>query len=521
MIILDSKPIIRRLSANRFRFWSKFTRAMVTGILAVSAAGLAPAFAQSFGGRAATVAVAEAGEDVLAFFTDVQGRVAAGQSTSITASTNSIFEMVDLKLGDRIKAGTAVAVQDATDLKHRLALLREQDTEARLKLAQADQGIADDKILVGLLESQIQLLEGKAQRAETLASRNAITIDVVETSRNAVINARQQYAARRAALSNKGYQRQLAEASLSRIALEIEQTKRDIAATKIVAPTDGQIIFITPAQRGYSREGDVLVRTRGKDAYEVEAEIPLEYLRFVAMAKNIDALDYSGTAIRLKTRQFLPVQNVRTGTQSVRFVVAGDMPPSLLAENAPIILKIPTTSPAPVVTVPKDAVIPVSGGHVLFVAEDGVAVQKRIRLGNAAGDNFVVLSGINPGELVITRGNEGLVDGKKIKIGDPALRPKGPEGEKWTLNWTTRRGPASGDLLLGKEKSLFNDEEVEVVRAGNDINFIGKLVLPFGVLDLEFSGTIDGDNMAGGLVMRGLPGGREAEMEFTGTRDSK
>ena len=93
---------------------------------------------------------------------------------------------------------------------------------------------------------------------------------------------------------------------------------------------------------------------------------------------------------------------------------------------------------------PKDAVIPVSGGHVLFVAEEGVAVQRRIRLGGAAGDKFVVLDGVKAGEQVITRGNEeGLVDGKKIKMGDPGKRADGPKGEKWTLNWNARRGPAS------------------------------------------------------------------------------
>jgi hypothetical protein len=119
----------------------------------------------------------------------------------------------------------------------------------------------------------------------------------------------------------------------------------------------------------------------------------------------------------------------------------------------------------------------------VFVAEDGVAVQRRIRLGNAAGDKFVILDGVAPGELVITRGNEGLVDGKIIKIGDPALRPAGPKGEKWTLNWNTRRGPASGELLIGKD-----------------------------------NGTIDGDSMGGKLTIRGLPGGNAPVVDFTGTK---
>ena len=206
---------------------------------------------------------------------------------------------------------------------------------------------------------------------------------------------------------------------MARLAIEIKQIKADIAATRITAPQDGQIVFLVPATRGYSREGDVLVRTRAQSDYEVEAEIPLDYLRFVARSKSIDATNYAGRKLTLTPRVFLPVQNIRTGTQTIRFAVEGDLPRSLRAENAPVTLKVPTTSPAPVVTVPKDAVIPVSGGHVVFVAEEGIAVQKRVRLGNAVDGSFVVLSGIKAGEQVITRGNEGLVDGRKIKIDDP------------------------------------------------------------------------------------------------------
>ena len=128
--------------------------------------------------------------------------------------------------------------------------------------------------------------------------------------------------------------------------------------------------------------------------------------------------------------------------------------------------------------------LPISGGHIVFLAVDGVALQRRIKLGNAAGDSFVVLDGLAAGDLVIVRGNEGLVDGRKIKIGDPGKRPEGPKGEKWTLNWTTRRGPASGDLILGKEKSFFNDEPVEI-------------------------------------TLRGFPSGNEPTLDFTGTRDTK
>ena len=477
------------------------------------------AFAQGFGGRTATVSVSEASEEVLSIFTDVQGRVAAGQATAITATTNAVTILEELQVGDTRQARTAHRGPGRHGPEKQARSARgATGSKPELRRKETLVAISGDKELLGLLEAQLTLLEGKAERAESLVARNALAVDAGETARNAVFNVQQQIAQRRATLTSRDAQLALADASLSRIALEIDQVKSEIKAARITAPADGQIIFLLPAQRSFSREGDVLVRTRASGNYEIEAEIPLQYLRFVARSKDLEAVNFAGRPVRITPRVFLPVQNIRTGTQTVRFAVSGDMPRSLQAENAPVTLKVPTTSPTPVVTVPKDAVIPVSGGHVVFVAVDGIAIQKRVRLGNATGDSFVVLSGIDAGEQVITRGNEGLVDGRKIKIGDPGKRPAGPKGEKWTLGWTTRRGPAEGELVLGKEKSFFNDEPVEVTRTGDDIAFVGKLVLPFAVISLDFKGTITGDSMAGKVTLSGFPSGNTPTLDFTGKK---
>lgn len=497
---------------------------ILAAVLASAVTLLLPAAdvtAQGFGGRTATVSVAEAKEDVLAIFVDVQGRVAAGQVTAVTATINAVTDLEPLRIGDRVKAGQLIAQQNVEDLQNRLELVVAQRREAELRVGEVKVARDSDLKILEFQTAQLELLSGKAERARQLVARNALAVEAAETAANAVLNTQQQIAQREATLAGRQYQLQQAEATIDRLDLQIRQLRTEISGAKITAPADGQIVYLHPASRGYLREGDVLIRTRSAADYEVEAEIPLQYLSLVRRSKSIAATDFTGRDLSLSTRVILPVQNIRTGTQTVRFAVSDALPRSLRADNAPVTIRVPTTSPAPVVTVPKDAVLPISGGHVVFLAADGVALQRRIKLGNATGDAFVVLDGLASGDLVIVRGNEGLVDGRKIKIGDPGKRPEGPKGEKWTLNWTTRRGPASGDLVIGTDKSFFNDEPVEITRAGDDINFIGKLVLPFGVIDLEFMGKIKGDEMAGKVTLRGLPSGNEPTLDFTGTRDAK
>lgn len=497
----------------------------MTGLVAGAAMVLLTAhsaFAQGFGGgRAATVEVSPAVEEVLANTVDVQGRVAGGGAVAITAFANAEIEVEALRLGDMVTAGQTIAKQDATSFGRRLTLLELQLADARLRVEDITQDIAGDEMLLTINQEQLALLEKKATRANDLASRNALSTEAAETALGASLSSRQALYQRKSAIVKKEFQLKQAVATIERIKTEITQVKADIKDLTIATPSAGQISFISPLSKGFSRQGDVIARIVNIDDFEVEAEIPVAHVDKIRQASVIMATGVNDESVALSLRAVLPTQNARTGTRTMRFSVNGKLPVNLQAIDAVVVLRIPVSMPEPVVTIAKDAVIPIAGGHVLYVAEEGVAVRRRITLGNAVGDSFVVLDGLKAGEQVVVRGNEALNDGKAIKIGgDGAVKQKRkkPAGEEWLLEWTTRRGPASADLLIGKDKSSFNGEEITVVRAGDSINFIGQLFLPFGTLDLEFQGTIAGDKMEGPLTLRGLPGGRELELTFTGTK---
>ena len=70
------------------------------------------------------------------------------------------------------------------------------------------------------------------------------------------------------------------------------------------------------------------------------------------------------------------------------------------------------------VVVPDWAVVKQSGTNTRFVftIENGVARRHELELGRLMGDNFEVLSGIEPGEVVVIAGQSRLLDQTRVRI---------------------------------------------------------------------------------------------------------
>lgn len=68
--------------------------------------------------------------------------------------------------------------------------------------------------------------------------------------------------------------------------------------------------------------------------------------------------------------------------------------------------------------VPEDVVIKdlKQGINYIFLLEDSVARKREVELGISSGDTVEIVSGLNGGETVISKGQNFLQDGKKVKI---------------------------------------------------------------------------------------------------------
>ena len=380
--------------------------------------------AQSFN-RAAKVETKEAVSQKIAPSTQIQGRVKTGPLEIVTAPASGSVQLEAIRIGDIVVKGQKLAEQDSKNLQyqHRLLRLRKQETEQNIAQLEVDIKFEDQLGLVA--QEKLALLEAKLARAEKLRASQTISPEAFDTTKTAYLAAREQTLLRARTLARLRSENNSASLTARKLLLELEELEADIEKANIMSPVAGQIAQLAGANALYMREGEEIARIRTDKGFEVEADIPADYVAFLSSDDIIEAVIETQAQnprlplqiIQLKLRAVLPTQNSRTSTRPTRFLPLTPLPDLARAENTALTLQIPTKSPQDLVTIPQDALVPLNGGYVVFVAKEGRAEQRIVTLGGTVQDKIVILNGIVAGEAVITKGNEILSDGKEIADG--------------------------------------------------------------------------------------------------------
>ncbi len=178
-------------------------------------------------------------------------------------------------------------------------------------------------------------------------------------------------------------------------------TERYVNAGGNVKPGDRifQVAVFNPlVARIYLPEGEVLGLSPGQ-------------------AVQIASSAAQDTRFQGRIRQISPVVDTATGT--VKVTVEAVDPPSQVRPGGFVTISIVRERREEVVLVPKKAVIrELQRAHV-FLAKEGKAEKRALELGLEEGDYVEAVSGIVPGDLVITAGQGALKDGAAVKVVEP------------------------------------------------------------------------------------------------------
>lgn len=213
-----------------------------------------------------------------------------------------------------------------------------------------------------------------------------------------------------------------AEAQLKALDEQIRQQRSQLNYYRVVSPNAGTVgdVPVNPGDR--VTRSTVLTTVADNDLLEVYINVPVQQAAQLKVGLPVRLVDDRGQLLNTNRITFVS-PSVDTATQSVLAKAELVDGRNQFRSDQFVRAQVVFTS-APGLTVPVTAVQRISGQFFAFVAETSgqglTAKQKPVVLGNIIGNNYVVQSGLQPGEQLIVSGLQKIRDGAPVMAAPPA-----------------------------------------------------------------------------------------------------
>ena len=315
------------------------------------------------------------------------GTVMAEHQALISAEVAGRVIELPVDLGSKVEKGTLLARLDPT-------VASAQHRQAAANLAQARAGL--------------HLAEAHLERTESLHGQSAASEQALDQARIELDSRVAGVEAAEAGLNLS--QKALADCSMrAPFAGTVAQVQLELGV--LVAPG-------TPAFQLVSVDHlFVLSAVSSSVIGDVAQNLTVRLL-----APSLQEESFSGHVARLG-----PSADVRTRTYPVKIKI--DESKGLLRPGMMTRVEIVLEQRESAVLVPRTSVLGETENH-LFVVSDGLASKRAVTTGLTVGNQIEIRSGLEPGELVVSLGQQKLQDGARVRIYDmpklPGAEPDSP-----------------------------------------------------------------------------------------------
>ena len=318
--------------------------------------------------------------------TEYVGTLKSRRSTTIQPQAEGFITRIHTTAGTRVNAGAVLMEIDAG---------RQRAAVASLESVRAAR------------QADVALARQQAERAKAL-------LDVGATSQA-------EYEQAQAAVKT-------AEAQLGALDAQIREQRVELAYHRVTAPAAGVVGDIPVRVGDRVTRSTVLTTIDAAEGLEVNVNVPVQQAANLRLGLPLRVVDDSGAPIADLAISFV-AGSVDEGTQSV--LVKAPIPNTGGRFRADQFVRVRVVwSSAPGLTVPLVSAVRINGQYFVYVAEakDGttVARQRPVQLGEVVGNDYVVISGLQPGERLIVSGVQKIGEGSPVKVGAaPSAPPAG------------------------------------------------------------------------------------------------
>lgn len=379
-------------------------------------------------------------------------QLASGQpfvGTVLPARTSDVGSAVDGRIvefpivdGQQVADGEPIAqlLRGLLEIERQGAVAeldRRRQVLAELEAGSRPEEIDQARALVAGFEARLAYARSRLARLNRLAERGTSTVDELQDAQTELEAIEAQLRGGRAALKLAeagSRQEQVAQAAAA-VAVqqaEVERIDDQLGKHTIRAPFAGWVVERFTEKGQWLARGGLVARIAELDRVKVVAQVPDTSVRFLRVGAEVrlefdSAPDQAwvGRVARIVPQADLLSRSFPVEVLLDNVIVEGDpvLKGGLLARAW-----LPVGPTGSVTVVPKDAVVLGVGRPLVYVIDGvsggststGTVRPVEVSLGAAVDGSVEVRGGVEPGQLVVTRGNERLRPGMEVSFQLPA-----------------------------------------------------------------------------------------------------
>ncbi len=392
--------------------------------------------------RGIPVSAAPVGRGTMVDAIPVTGTLKASRQADIRAEVTARVKAVHVQEGDAVAKGQILVeleqenfLAQVQQARAALAAAKAQLAAARQQLEILEQGARPEereiaKARVEQAEASLRKAKADRDRMRRLYRGGGVAKQQLDDAETAYKVARTDLESARQSLelTEKGPRPEEIEASRQQVEAAaagvhssraaLARAEETLGYTVIRSPLDGVVYRrnVEPGEIASAMGGDPLLRIADPTSVYYEAGVPERVAPRVHPGQRVRVTIHvnGGQSLEGRVISVVPVAD----PASRKFVARIALPRGANAArpggyaSAEIIAQ----EHKDVLVVPKDAVVERNGKTLVFVVEDGKAVQREVRLGLSDKTRAEVLSGVKEGEKIIVEGAQGVKDGDPVIV---------------------------------------------------------------------------------------------------------
>ncbi len=345
--------------------------------------------------------------------TSLQGKVVPRDTIYLDPLEGGQVQKVLVQAGDRITAGQPLVAFRNTQLELEVldqeGRLVESITQLQAYEKQLEQNRADNEKTLAQIDYNVLRLQRMAGRRDPLLKAGFVPREQTDQIHDELDYDR---ALRPVQAQTNQRQDALRLQQLPQIHAEMDSLQRSLSITRtklgdltVKAPVSGRLTAMDLKIGENRNRGDRLGEITLDAGFKISADVDEFYLSRVHAGQSAD-VDLDGRTLKLVVTRLYP--QVHGGTFTIDLAFTAAAPSSLLPGEA-VQGKLSLGADLPGMVLPAGPFLERTGGDCIFVlsADGHHADRRRINIGRRNSEQVEVLSGLRPGERVVTSDYQG------------------------------------------------------------------------------------------------------------------